>query len=612
VREIAAMLPAGPSGVGRPITDRAAWGPLARLPRYQQMVREAERLAAAQVPPQPDELYKEFARSGNRATWEAVAFGRRRALGVLVMAECLEDRGRFLAKVQEYASAICAERTWVWSAHDPKLANFNGESVDVDLGAAELGWHLATARWLLAQRLPPDVAAAIVRNVERRVVAPFVAAATGQAKPMGWATRTNNWNPVCHAGVVGATLATIDDRDIRALAIVAAERDVQRFLDGFGPDGYCGEGLGYWNYGFGHYALLAESVREATGGRVDFMAKPAVRQIAAFGSRIQVINGISPAFADSDVDAQPAPQVSRYAAGVFRLGMAAKKPSARDVRSERFYLYEEALYASLDPARLAAPAPATADAGSNPAAAAAAGSPLRTWFDHAGVLIARPAPTSQCRIGVALKGGDNAEPHNHNDLGSYVVVRGDRPVLLDPGRENYTARTFGKRRYEGRLLNSFGHGVPIVAGQLQRGGAAAAAKVLRTEFTDATDTVVLDLTSAYAVPELKRLERTFRYERQGTGSFTVTDQAEFTTPQTFATAMITLGKVALPAGDTPGAVIVTDGEQRLRIDVDTGGAASHVGAEVIREDAPVTPTRIAIELRQPTTAATVTLRISAP
>ena len=37
------------------------------------------------------------------------------------------------------------------------------------------------------------------------------------------------------------------------------------------------------------------------------------------------------------------------------------------------------------------------------------------------------------RLGVALKGGHNAEHHNHNDVGSYVVALAGTTPLLDPG-----------------------------------------------------------------------------------------------------------------------------------------------------------------------------------
>ena len=90
----------------------------------------------------------------------------------------------------------------------------------------------------------------------------------------------------------------------------------------------------------------------------------------------------------------------------------------------------------------------------------------------------------KARFGAALKGGTNGEQHNHNDVGSFSVVLGRKMVVCDPGAEVYTARTFSARRYESKVLNSFGHAVPVIAGQLQRTGLAAHAEILRHEFTD--------------------------------------------------------------------------------------------------------------------------------
>jgi len=187
------------------------------------------------------------------------------------------------------------------------------------------------------------------------------------------------------------------------------------------------------------------------------------------------------------------------------------------------------------------------------------------------------------------------------------VVVGKRAVLLDPGAETYTARTFSKDRYVSKLLNSFGHQVPLVAGKLQREGRGSQGKVLRTEFTDRADTFALDIASPYPCPELKRLERTFVYSRAGAGSLTVTDTVEFTSPQTFGTALITLGKWER-AKD--GSLLVTDGDEAVRVEVNVKGGEFDVQAEEIVEDAPVRPTRIGINLKQPVTAATVTLKIT--
>ncbi|NIL99269.1 MAG: heparinase, partial [Planctomycetales bacterium] len=111
--------------------------------------------------------------------------------------------------------------------------------------------------------------------------------------------------------------------------------------------------------------------------------------------------------------------------------------------------------------------------------------------------------------------------------------------LVDPGSETYTARTFSGRRYESDVLNSFGHPVPRVAGNLQLSGRQAAAEVLKTEFTEQTDTIVLDLRKAYAAGQLRKLQRTFIFSRQQRGRLTVVDEAQFDNPQDFGTALIT-------------------------------------------------------------------------
>ncbi|MBE3100598.1 MAG: heparinase II/III family protein, partial [Planctomycetes bacterium] len=353
-------------------------------------------------------------------------------------------------------------------------------------------------------------------------------------------------------------------------------------------------------YGFGHYVMLAETIRQATGGGVDLMARPEVKAPASFAARIRVIGGVAPAFADCDVGSRPLPTIMWFVNRRFGLGLAGYR--TLDLADCLSALPEAMLYAFPNAATAVEPA-------------AEAGPALRDWFPEAGVLIGRPAPGSACRVGVALKGGHNAEHHNHNDVGSYVVVVSERPggdgrgtpVLLDPGRETYTARTFSGRRYDSKLLNSFGHPVPVVAGKLQETGRKAAARVVRTDFTDKADTLVLDLRAAYAVADCKTLERTFVYSRDGAGGLAVTDRVAFAAPQAFATALITPGKwKRLDAGS----IEVTDGKASVRVDIDTGGEAFTVEAEEIVEDAPVKPTRISVSLTKPVAAASVTLKIT--
>jgi len=219
-----------------------------------------------------------------------------------------------------------------------------------------------------------------------------------------------------------------------------------------------------------------------------------------------------------------------------------------------------------------------------------------------------PSTTSACRLAVALKGGHNAEHHNHNDVGSYVVVVGSEAVLADPGGEVYTARTFSSKRYVSKVLNSYGHPVPLVAGQLQQKGRGAQARVLKAEFTDDADTLVLDIASAYKVPALKKLVRTFVYSRQGAGSLRVTDDVEFAEPKPFGTAIVTFGQWKRLG---PDALLVYGFEEAARVGIEASSDVE-IQAEEIQEDvsARTLPTRIGITLKQPVTKASISVTIA--
>jgi len=598
VQQIAAMLPQAPRGVGPKIEDRAAWDEVARLRDAKGIVRRAEKLLAEPIPELPDDLYLDFSRTGNRTRYQRVAGRRHARVPQLVLAECLENRGRFLPAIEETIRAICTQKSWTLPAHDRSLRNFHGTEIDVDLWTAHVSWTLATADYWLGDRLSPEVRKLIRSELQRRTFGPYEGYVK-QGKPrMWWPTCTSNWNAVCTAGVTGAALAVLEPAERRAWFVACAERSVPYFLSGFTADGYCSEGMGYWNYGFGHYTLLAETVCQATGGGLDWFADPKVRQIALFGRRMEITPGVYPAFADCGVNARPNMRLMAFLSRRLKLGLAdLEKRGLLLAPGVDNSLFAFGLYGFPNSASRTPPVPE----GAPP-------QPLRDWFADAGILICRPTGDKPDSIGVALKGGHNAEHHNHNDVGSFVAALAGTTPLLDPGSETYTARTFSSRRYESGVLNSWGHPVPRIGGKLQRTGRAAAAKVLRTEFTDAADTLVLDLRAAYAVKGLKKLTRTFVYSRQGKGSLTVTDEVELDAPQEFGVALITFSKWTR-AKD--GGLLVGSGPGAVRVKLSAQGGALKLTDEEIKEDCHGGhhPTRLGIDLAEPVRRATITATI---
>jgi hypothetical protein len=601
VAQIAAMLPPQSQGVGRPLSDRAAWEALAATGNYKKLLAEAESLRKTPIPELPDDLYLEFSKTGNRTNYQNAAGRRHHRLPVLVLAECLENQGRFLPAIDAIVQAICDEKSWTLPAHDRSLKNFKGEELDIDLWSSAQGWELATTQSWLGDKLSAPVQQRIRVELDRRIFQPYRSYLATGRPGMFWITGTNNWNAVCTAGVIGTALATLASRDERAIYVAAAEKSNTYFLSGFTADGYCSEGLGYWNYGFGHFLLLAEAVRQATGGQLDWMKNDKVRTVAQFSTKLELLPGLYPAFADCSVNSRPDTLLMGYVSRRYGFGWSdweqgAWGPQAGPLGS----LFQQGLYRFNNTALPAQPA---ASATQPPA--------LRDFFSEAGILICRAPQAGNAGLAVALKGGHNAEHHNHNDLGSFVVAAGHSTPLLDPGGEVYTARTFSSRRYDSQLLNSFGHPVPRVAGQLQREGRAHEAKVLATEFTPETDKFVLDLRAAYEVPTLKRLVRTFVFSRADHGRLTVTDEVEFDSPQAFGTALLTFGPWQ-PLDD--GRLLFGAKPDQLQVSLQAEGGKLAVQAEEIHEDSSLrkTPLRIGLDFTAPVTKARIEVTVQQP
>ncbi len=580
---------------GSSIEDRDFWENFSTKETRIGMIQSAENLLEKPMPETTDELYLDFSKTGNRTRWQKVAGRRRGRVTTFVLAECIENKGRFLPGFGETVRSLAQEPTWIYPAHDKDLKNFQGESIDIDLGSARLGWELGTAAAILGDQLDKETREILVSEVRRRVVDAFRLKLEKKAPRDSWFDRTNNWNSVCLAGVTGAALALLEDPEARAFHIAAAEQLSRNFLDGFTPDGYCSEGMSYWNYGFGHYLALAELVWQSTNGKVDLYDREGVRAPASFGWRARIAEGVYPTFSDCPLGAKPVERYMWFVNRRFCYGWPEYRTLEREPGGRNL------------PERLWFEAPNSASQTECETSETPVGT-LRTWFDDAGVLICRPKDETQTDcLSVALKGGHNDEQHNHNDVGSYQVVFNGVNFLVDPGSEVYTARTFSGRRYESNVLNSFGHPVPQVDGQLQKRGREAQGVVLESRFTPEKDTLTIDFTSAYDVPALEQLIRTFVYDREGHGVFTVTDSVRFKEPTEFGTALITMSDWKQEGANE---ILIEEGDGKVRVTV-TCPDDLKVESETIEEDvrAPGRPDRLGLNLAQPITETEIVVRI---
>src|SRR2546430_13772160 len=119
------------------------------------------------------------------------------------------------------------------------------------------------------------------------------------------------------------------------------------------------------------------------------------------------------------------------------------------------------------------------------------------WLADLQLMAARSTPDSGMGWYVAAWGGHNAQSHNHNDVGNFIVYGDGKPVLIDLGVETYSAKTFSSQRYDIWTMQSAYHNLPTINGIMQAAGRQFQAESVSFNETADRVTFSADLASAY-------------------------------------------------------------------------------------------------------------------
>ncbi|MCX7934417.1 MAG: heparinase, partial [Planctomycetota bacterium] len=189
------------------IAERRAWQALAPSLR-RRLIAEAEKTRRSAWPLLPASLYLDFTRTGGREAYQKPYFERRQRLLRLALAECAENRGRFLEEIADGIWLISEESSWCLPAHVGAQKAGSGlpdvQEPILDLFAAETGGLLAWLDYLLAERLDrvsPLLRPRLRLEIDRRVLTPFL-----QRDDFWWmglkGQHVNNWNPWIISNVI--------------------------------------------------------------------------------------------------------------------------------------------------------------------------------------------------------------------------------------------------------------------------------------------------------------------------------------------------------------------------------------------------------------------------
>lgn len=488
-------------GAWRPtpsVVDRSRWALVPAATRQAVLARAEGLCTGAWRLPTASETLR-FVVDGDRVASERPAEAMRERLGAATLAAVLTDDDRWHHEALDGIWAHAEMTTWCYAAHDRFALDEQTSLSDpdepfLDLFAAEVGALLSWCDHLVGDRLPGRARDRLRTEVDRRVLAPFLARSDwhwyGATGPV------NNWNPWIHSNVLTCALLLETDRDRLRHIVVRVAEGLDHYLAGMPLDGGCDEGADYWWLGPGRLYSCLEQLAEATGGRLD--ATSLIARAAGYLPNLQLADSWYVNVADGSA------RQDRVQPGLLeRFGVAVgDRDAVEHARAMRRRMPASAL--STMPLGEAArellvssvtPEESGSIEGRDPL-------PQHVWLPDTGLLVAREhggddrSANRGRGLTLAVKAGHNGEGHNHNDVGEVVVAVDGRPAIIDVGAPTYTAASFGPHRYDVWCVSSSHHNVPEVDGVGQSAGPEHRATGVRCRH-EPHSSLTLDLAAAF-------------------------------------------------------------------------------------------------------------------
>lgn len=469
--------------------------------------KESARFREEQIPPLPYSLFALFDAQGDRKRFEEPYFERRNRLLVYGLSAWLWKKPEDLAGLEDIIWAVCDEYSWCLPAHmggksrspAAKMTVFRGlitgprfdNALTIDLFACETGLALAECCAALEGVISPVVLERARNEVYRRLIKSYLE--YGAFQP--WELFKMNWCSVCAGGLGAAACYLVKDDYALGGVLHKLLPTVDRFLESFAADGACVEGLSYWSYGVSYFVIFADLLFHRTGGRIDLLKDPRFEKIARFQQKCYLPGGASVYFSDAENSG-------------FRRGLTAflcrrvpgvvTPPSGRamNMETDNSGHFNHALR---DFAQALRDLLWTENHEGPPFRA----EPL-VILPEAQWLIA-----SAGEIAFAAKGGHNGEPHNHNDVGSFIYYQKGKMAFCDLGSGQYTKDYFNENRYTVFCNQSLSHNVPLINGEGQKPGREYGARDCRI---GPGAEMVLDMAGAYGMAGLRSLKRSFVFD----------------------------------------------------------------------------------------------------
>lgn len=501
--------------------SREFWEGLPQIIR-QQYISGGEKYLGYDWPVVKATDYLEIIRSGDRK--QEVYAAPRAALMGLVMAELVEGKGRFLDQIINGVWYYSEQTWWGWSAHLTLQKAPHGlpdaDEPIIDLGVGEIANILSWTWYLLKDRFDevhPLIAKRLRDEVMKKVVQPYYEREDFWWMGFDGSRDVNNWNPWTNHNMLTAILILEDNPAQKVKGVQKVIRSLDSFINVYPDDGGCDEGPSYWGHAGASLYQNLDLLRMVTGGRFNVYDEPIIKNMGSYIYKAYIDYPYFINFADADATTGSRPQIVysygkdiddpvMWKFGAFlaeKQGWGEKTPSGKiDEQIVQLMLLDEIKNAPGQNALIS-----------------------DFWLPETQIAGARDRAGSSSGFFFAAKGGHNAESHNHNDIGTFVLYFNGKPALIDIGRETYTAKTFSSRRYEIWTFQSQYHNIPKINGVDQVQGRDFAARNTTFKADSRRAVFSTDIAGAYSEDaSAMKWMRTYTLDRGK--KFTVQDDFE--------------------------------------------------------------------------------------
>jgi len=325
-------------------------------------------------------------------------------MGVLCMVYRLEKKTEMLKRIDSELLAVC---------------NFADWNTQHFLDVAEMSFAVALAIDWTGEFLPKSTVQLAKKSLIEKGIIPSY---NEGGERMYWINSTNNWNSVCHGGMVAASLVVADiEPELAAKTIARALDKLPNSLNDYAPDGIYPEGPTYWGFGTSYAVVAANTLTTALGSDFGISKSPGFMESADFNLHVTAPSGYFFNFADSwdkkDGDDS-----------VLRAWFAAKTGDGLYFDKDFFEKPEEAgRFASLgliwisqfDQRKISSLPLNWRGNGKNP------------------VAVFRGSKNDPGQFYLAVKGGIANLSHGNMDAGTFVFDLYGVRWVIDPGNQNY-------------------------------------------------------------------------------------------------------------------------------------------------------------------------------